>query len=100
MLKTIERERGRRDAVPGTSRGGNNNVRDIGEKRALDGVGEVLGQLGGVDVLGAEGRELLDGFEDLIGQLAGGDEDEGGGELRWVGLWIVSQSALALAGHR
>lgn len=74
--------------MPRAGRGRDDNVRNIGQEGALDGVGNILGQLGGVDVLGAKGREQLDGFEDLVGKLAGRDEDEGGGELCGVGLQV------------
>ena len=75
--------------MPGAGRGGDDDVGDVGEEeRALDRVRDVLGEPGGVDVLGAEGGELLDRFEDLVGELAGRDEYEAGGKGGGVGLCV------------
>lgn len=52
----------------------------------MDGVRQLVRQLDGADVLGAEGGELLNGFEDLVGEFAGRDEDQGRGRGVGVGL--------------
>lgn len=87
MCELVDREGGRVDIVPGSRRCRDDDVGRVGEKGALDGVGDLVGQLDSADILCAERGKEFDGLEDLVGKLAGWDKDKGGGESGRVSLY-------------
>lgn len=48
--------------MPSGGGGGNDDVGRVGEESSLDGIGDLIGQLDGGDVLCAKGGELFNGF--------------------------------------
>lgn len=87
MCELVDREGGRVDIVPGSRRCRNDDIGRVGEKGALDGVGDLVGQLDSADILCAERGKEFDSLEDLVGKLAGWDKDKGGGESGRVSLY-------------
>lgn len=78
MYEIGQRKGGCVQVQRGACRRCDDDIWRICKKRSLDGVGDLLCEIDGSDILCAERGECLDGFEDLLGKLTSRYEDEGG----------------------
>lgn len=74
----------------------NNQIGEIGEHRLLHGVGHLLGEVDGSDILSAKGSERSDDFLNLFRKFAGGDENETSSSFQ-RGIGLLSSDGISNA---